>query len=425
MSHPSSGSTIETFAFAVKDRFDKVSHVENLTLAERPLLAMIDKDEDFQGDGTHIPLIHGNPQGIAAKDLITAQANKSNVLGKKFILTAGDYQGSVDIGDKVITASRGNPGAFLRNKAAEMDGLYEQMADNIATYLYGNSGNSIGQVSEQVGGAGSGPNGGDVFALTEPTQTINFEVDMHLDSSSDDGTVNALPDGDTEVHVLAVNRAEGTIEVQTPSTIAADEFLFRNGDFGGLDGGNSFIFHGLQDFLYPTDTPTDIYSMNRLSDPQRLAGSRVPSSELSGLNIEERIQLLGAYMVGRYKGPGPTHGFMNPEDWQNLSIALQSRGVRPLKDDTTRFNFMAIEVVMGGKLVRIYPDRFCPRGTFFALRLKDWTLHSMLKLLHPISQDGLTLLRKGTSNDYEYRIVSYPALVTVAPGWSGRVGIAS
>lgn len=425
MSHSQSGSTIETFAFAIKDRFDKVSHVENLTLAERPLLAMIDKDEDFQGDGTHIPLIHGNPQGIAARDLETAQINKSNVLGKKFILTAGDYQGSVDIGDKVITASRGNPGAFLRNKAAEMDGLYEQMADNIATYVYGNSGNAIGQISAQVGGAGTGPNGGDVFLLTEPTQTINFEVDMHLDSSSDDGTVNADPDGDTDVHVLAVNRAEGTIEVQTVSSMAPDEFLFRTGDFGGLDGAHSFIFHGLQDFLYPTDTPTDIYSMNRLSDPQRLAGSRVPSSELSGLNIEERIQLLGAYMVGRYKGPGPTHGFMNPEDWQNLSIALQSRGVRPLKDDTTRFNFMAIEVVMGGKLVRIYPDRFCPRGTFFALRLKDWTLHSMLKLLHPISQDGLTLLRKGTSNDYEYRIVSYPALVTVAPGWSGRVGIAS
>ena len=112
------GSTIETFAFAIKDRFDKVSHVENLTLAERPLLAMIDKDEDFQGDGTHIPLIHGNPQGIASSSLAQAQTSKSNVLGKKFILTAGDYQGSVDIGDKVITASRGNPGAFLHNKAA-------------------------------------------------------------------------------------------------------------------------------------------------------------------------------------------------------------------------------------------------------------------------------------------------------------------
>lgn len=419
------GSTIETFAFAIKDRFDKVSHVENLTLAERPLLAMIDKDEDFQGDGTHIPLIHGNPQGIASSSLAQAQTSKSNVLGKKFILTAGDYQGSVDIGDKVITASRGNPGAFLRNKAAEMDGLYEQMADNIATYLYGNSGNAIGQISD-VGADDSGGVGFTRITLTEPTQSINFENDMHLNFSLGDGTGAEIERVEQSAEVVAVNRAEGTFDV--PNFVGAEDvvdgdFIFRTGDFGG--DSSTFIFHGLQDFLYPTDTPTTIYSMERLSDPQRLAGSRVPSSEISGLNIEERIQLLGAYMVGRYKGPGPTHGFMNPEDWQNLSIALQSRGVRPLKDDTTRFNFMAIEVVMGGKLVRIYPDRFCPRGTFFALRLKDWTLHSMLKLLHPISQDGLTLLRKGESNDYEYRIVSYPALVTVAPGWSGRVGIAS
>ena len=419
-------STIETFGFAVKDRFDQVDHVENLTLAERPLLAMIDKDEDFQGDGTHIPLIYGNPQGIAARDLPTAQASavNSNVVGKKFILTAGDYQASVDIGDKVITASRGNPGAFLRNKAAEMDGLYEQMADNLATYLYGNSGNAIGRLDGAIS-PGTGPDFGDgptdVITLTEPSQSINFEVGMRLDSNNTDGTGGAGTPGAVDVLLQGLDRAEGLLYTFPGGTFADDDFIFRTGDFGGA--GDTFIFHGLSDFLWPDNNPPTIYGMDRTDDPIRLAGAKVPAADLAGLNIEERIQMLGAYMVGRYKGPGPTHGFMNPEDWQNLSIALQGRGIRPLKDDTTRFNFMAIEVVMGGKLVRIYPDRFCPRGTFFALRLKDWTLHSMLKLIHPISQDGLTLLRKGESNDYEYRIVSYPSLCTVAPGWSGRVGL--
>jgi hypothetical protein len=416
-------STITTFAFAIKDRFDKVSFVENLTLAERPLLAMINKDEDFQGDGTHIPLIYGNPQGIAASGLATAQANATNVQGKKFILTAGDYQGSVDIGDKVITASRGNPGAFLKNKAAEMDGLYEQMADNLATYLYGNSGNSLGVIAS-VSVAG-GTTGGDRVFLTEPTQTINFEVGMRLDTWDNDGSDSPGTNGDTGLLVDGVNRAEGSIDIapgSSPISGGAGDFLFRTGDYGA--SGN-FIFHGLGSFLWPDNNPPPIYSMSRTDDTIRLAGSRVPAADLVGLNIEERIQLLGAYMTGRYKGPGPTHGFCNPEDWQNLSNSLQSRGIRPLKDDTTRFNFQAIEVVLGGKMVRIYPDRFCPRGTFFALRMKDWTLHSMLKLIHPISQDGLVLLRKGTSNDYEYRIVSYPAVVTVAPGWSGRVALSS
>jgi hypothetical protein len=308
-----------------------------------------------------------------------------------------------------------------------MDGLYSQMADNLATYLYGNSGNAIGRVSA-VAIAG-GPTGGDYLTLTEPTQTINFEEGMLLDSSANDGSDNAHVLLQTSERVLSVDRALGKVEVTNASGILATQFLFRTGDFGGNQAlnvaGSAFIFHGLADFLWPDNLPPTIYSMVRTPDPVRLAGAKVPAADLAGLNIEERIQMLGAYMVGRYKGPGPTHAFMNPEDWQNLSIALQSRGVRPLKDDDTRFNFMASEVVMGGKLVKIYPDRFCPRGTFFALRLKDWTLHSMLKLIHPISQDGLTLLRKGTSNDYEYRVVSYPALCTVAPGWSGRVALAS
>lgn len=426
-------STLTSFDFAIKDRFDKVSHVENLTLAERPLLAMMSKDEDFQGDGTHIPLIYGNPQGIASAGLTQAMASSTQVKGKKFILTAGDYAGVVDIGDKVITASRGNPGAFLRNKAAEMDGLYEQMADNLATYMYGNSGNSLGVIASVDVGGGEGA--GDRIFLTEPSQTINFEVDMLLHTASNDGSQDPPVDGsiDADLHVVGVNRAEGYIDIDvgdSPITATDDDFLFREGDYRGLvtpgPGTNPFIFHGLGSFLWPdaTNIP-DIYSMVRTDDPTRLAGARVPNADIAGLNIEERIQMLGAFMTGRYKGPGPTHGFMNPEDWQNLSIALQSRGVRPLKDDTTRFNFMAIEVVMGGKMVRIFPDRFCPRGTFFALRLKDWTLHSMLKLIHPISQDGLVILRKSGANDYEYRVVSYPAMVTVAPGWSGRVPIAA
>lgn len=409
-------SDFTTFAFAIKDRYDKVDHVENLTLAERPLLAMLNKDETFQGDGTHVPLIYGNPQGIAASNLATAQTNATNVVGKKFILTAGDYNGSVSMGDKVITASRGNPGAFLRNKSQEMDGLYEQMADNLATYAYGNSGNSIAVIDSVSTND---------ITLTEASQTINFEVGMNLVLSADDGsdTGHTVRAGSAEV--TAVDRENGVVTVDSFAGITggtAGDFIFREGDFRGNTG--TFIFHGLQDFLWPDSSPTTIYSMNRSDDPVRLAGSRVPAADIAGLNVEERIQILGSYMTGRYKGPGATHGFMNPEDWQNLSIALQSRGVRPLKDDSTKFGFMALEVVMGGKLVKIYPDRFCPRGTFFALRLKDWTMHSMEKLIHPISQDGLTLLRDTSTNSYEYRVVSYPALCCVAPGWSGRVALA-
>jgi hypothetical protein len=163
--------------------------------------------------------------------------------------------------------------------------------------------------------------------------------------------------------------------------------------------------------------------MTRTSDPIRLAGSYVPTADLTGKGIEERIQLLGAYMCGRYKGPGPTHAFMNPEDWQDLAISLQTKGIRELTDDSTQFGYQYVSVIMGGVKVKVYPDRYCPKGTFFALRLSDWTWYSLGKLIHPQDEDGLTMVRGASSTDYEYRLLSYSVPVCRAPGWSGKVSL--
>jgi hypothetical protein len=409
-------STLVTFDFALKERYTD-QKIENLTLADRPLLGMLPKDEEFQGDGQPEPLIHGNPQGIAGSSLATAQAGSTNAVGKKFLLTAGDYFGTVDIGDKVIKASRGNPGAFLQNKAVETDGLFEQMADDLSTYAYGNGGGSIGRRASLAG---------NVITLSTPQDAVNFEEGMILVASANDGSdaAHALRAGNSGA-VTAVNRTTGTVTVTNAAGITAfadSDWLFRSGDFKGNT--SVFIIVGLGGFIWADDTPPVLYSMTRTSDPQRLAGCRVGSADLVGKGNEERIKLLGAYMTGRYKGPGPTHGFMNPEDWQNLETSLQSRGQRSLTDSSTRFGYETIEVTMGGKKVRLYPDKHCPKGTAFFLRMQNWKFRSMLKMIHTLNGDGLTMLRKGTTNDYEFRLVSYPCLSTNAPGYSGRVALA-
>lgn len=409
-------STLVTFDFALKERYvDK--KVENLTLAERPLLGMLEKDEEFTGDGQPVPIIHGNPQGIAGSSLSVAQTNTSNAVGKKFVLTAGDYFGTVDIGEKVLRASRNNPGAFLQNKSVETDGLYEQMADNLSLYCFGNGGGSSGKRASVSG---------NVITLTTPQDAVNFEIDMSIVASANDGSDSAHTVRSGSTKVTVVDRVNGKVTVASAAAIsgfADNDFLFREGDFKGNT--SVFIIVGLGGFIWADDTPPALYSLTRTADIQRLAGSRVPSADLTGKGNEERIQLLGAYMTGRYKGPGFDAGFMHPEDWQNLSISLQSRGTRPLKDESTRFGYMALEVVAGGKLAKIYPDKHCPKGVFFGLRMKNWTLYSMLKLLGPQNADGLTMLRKSTTTDYEFRIVSFPCLATNAPGYSGRVALAA
>jgi hypothetical protein len=406
-------STATTFDFALKERYDD-STVENLTLADRPLLAKLTKDEDFMGESLVTPVIHGNPQGMAGSSQSVASTNETNVKGKKFTATPGDYNASVSIGDKVLKLSRGNPGAFLQNRLAETDGLYEQVADNLTTYLWGLGGGALAQR------ASASTN---VITLSTPSDVMNFEEGMTVVASSADGddASDALRSGSTTV--ASVQRTDGTVTLTSAAAItsfANSDWLFRQGDFFGNTG--TVVIKGVQAFITATDVPADLWGMVRTSDPQRLAGCRVASSALTGKNIEERIRLLGALMMGRYKCKGGQTGFMHPEDWQTLETSLSSRNISATKDEASKFGFMKITVVIGGQSVDIFPDRYCPKGTFFLLRLKNWKLHSPGKLIQPLNEDGLTMLRK-TTNDYEFRLVSYPILMCNAPGYNGRVSL--
>lgn len=408
-------STISTFDALLKERYTD-RKVEDLTMADRPLMAMIPKDEGFAGEGTKVPLIHVNPQGVGAANLAGAQANATNLVSKAFTLTAGDYYGSVDIGDKVMTFSRNNAGAFLQNKVAETDGLHEQMADSLAIHMWGNGG---GALAQRDGVAVVG----ETFTIADPSDTYAFEEGMYIVASANDGSDpgHSLRTGET--YVTAINRETGVITTEDVGDIESfgtTDYVFRRSDFFGTTGAG--IIKGIGIWLYHTSASVpDLFGVIRTSDPQRLAGSRIAAGDLTGLNIEERIQLLGSRMTGRYKGPGYTHGFLNPEDWQSLAIALQSRGQRSLTDDSTRFGFQALEVSAGGKYVRIFAERYVPKGSFFGLRMQNWKLHYPEKLVSPFSGDGLTMLRKGTTADYEFRLKSYPQLSCNAPGWSGRV----
>lgn len=407
-------STITTFAALLKTRYTS-DKVENLTLAERPFLARLAKSGEFSGDGMVVPLIDINPQGVAAESLAKAQAALTNLSSKKFTLTLGDYYGVVEVGGKVMALARNNLGAFLENKLAETDGLYEQIADNLHIHLWGNGGGAIGQRASAAT---------NVITLVDKSDVFAFEVGMTVVASSADGSSgsDALRTGSTTV--ASVQADDGTVTLTSAAAISSfadNDYLFRAGDFFGNVGAG--IIKGVQAYITATNSPAALFGMTRTSNPTRLAGCRVASGDLTGQNIEQRIKMLGAYMGGRYKAKIGTDGYLNPEDWQTLEILLNSRGIRSLDDDRTKFGFRVLEVVMGGQNVRIYADRACPKGTFFVLRNENWKLWSAMELIHVAQADGLTLLRKGTTNDYEYRLESWPQLACNAPLYNGRVPV--
>ncbi len=415
------GSTLSTFASLLKEQYVDSDRVEELAYPENPLFAMLEKrgDTGMVGSQLVVPIFYANPQGIGSV-FSTAQTNASNTSSAKFNIVAGDYYGSVLIGDKVLEASRTNGGAELENKMVEIDGLYEGAGENESIYCWGNGGNALGRISVIQ-------NTNDVI-LSGPEQIANFEVGEVLVASANDGsdTSHTLRTGSATIS--AIQRSTGLITLNTVAgitSLAAGDYLFRQSDFFGDQ--SSVVIKGIQSFITTTEAPPALWGISantRALDPQRFAGCRVPDAVVQGKTFEERIRLLVAYMTGRFKAKRPTAGWMHPEDFDTLVSAMASRGLRDLTDDSTQFGFAKIDVNTPSGKIPVYTDRHCPKGTFFALRMEDWWISSMGKLMHPQNGDGVgEILRKATSTDYEFRLISYPLLACRAPKNSGRVSL--
>lgn len=420
-------STLTTFDAFIKERYT-TEKIEDLTMSDRPLWAMMPKDDKCSGDNFIEPIIFGNPQGLGAT-LAKAQTaaglagGAGQVKGRKWSLTFGDYSAVVEIGDKVMKAARDNFGAFLRNKSTEIDGLWESFADTQSAYLYGDGGNAIG----------SGTLSSGVLTLDNAEDVVNFEVGQALVASDDNGSDPSHTELAGTGYVIGVNRSEGKLTLgNDPDDASATDpnaawlnggdpvYLFRDGDFGG--SGATAIFKGVGAWI-PSSSPgtsDSHYGVNRSVD-DRLSGVRVAAGELTGKGREDRLKLLATRIKGRFGGRGKLSMFLNNEQWQALANELEDKGTRPIGGGTAKFNFEKIQLACGGGLVDIYPDPFCPALTCFALALDYWKLRSYDAYPHVVNGDGLEMLRKVSSNDYEYRLTGYPTLSTRAPSFNGRV----
>jgi hypothetical protein len=408
----------------LKERYLDSSIVEKLMYPENVLFGLIKKGEGMMGDNLPVPILYGNPQGVASP-FTTAQTNASlaggggNIQTAKWNITTGDYHAVVHIGDKVLMASRANQGAFLEDKRLEIDGLYETASENLSIYLWGNGGQALGRI-----GAILATGAGGSIRLEETSSVANFENLMNLVASANDGSdaAHALRAGSDQL--IGISRSDGVLTFDNTTDItglAVGDYLFREGDFFGTAG--SIIIRGVQAFITATKTPPALWGISaatRATDPERFAGCRVDSSFTAGKSYEERMTILFSQMTGRFKAKAPTAVFTHPEDFQVLATQLSGRGIRPLQDSSTKFGYSKIDIATSGGTVPIYADRHCPKGTFFGLRMADWGMDSMGEMLHPQNGDGLTMLRRSTTTDYEYRLISYPLAYNRAPKNSGR-----
>lgn len=412
-------STFVTFSAFLKRVYTSKA-VENLLNQDRPIIGMINKTENMGGESLTVPMITRAPQGVAGASRATAQGNMTNMGGEKFVITLGEYFGSVALGDKIIRASRGNPEAFLANKKAEIDGLYDTMGNSLETYIWGNGGGSLGSI---------GTLSGDVITLTNPTDIYNFSIGMTCVLSANDGSLAAHTLRVGTFTVAAINVGAGTItgtagEIAAMTGEAQGDYIFREGDFFGDTG--VVVLEGLQKQLSGGATPAALYGMTsatRATDIARLAGCWVPSAMLPGLSIEQRIKRLGTLMTGRFKSKAPSHWFLHPEDFELLEYGMQTKATRDADATSASSGYTSISIVAGGKPAKIYCAAGAPKGIAWGLNMSNWFLGSLDKLMNVIEEDGVQILRGANTDEYEYRLKSYPAIWTNAPLWSGRVSL--
>lgn len=419
-------STLTQFDAFLKEDYTK-DKIDDLSKKDRPLYGRITREEDHSGDIYIHPVKYSNGQGLGATvakaQQGAQQTSGGNLAGKKWTVLFGDYTGSIEIGDKVIKASRNNAGAFLRNQSEEIDGLYEEFGNAFSTMLYSNGGQSVTPGGFTIASG--------VCTLVNADDVANIEVGQILVVSANDGSSSAhiIIAATVVGYVVAVNRNAGTFSVSmtsggaiaTPTNWTGTMYAFRDGDFGG-SGANRIIL-GLGAWIPSSDpTSTTFEGVDRTADIARLSGVRLTSAEVANLSLEQRVKKLVTRMRGRNFGPGPTDIYLNPEKWQALADSLESRGTREIGGDA-KFNYDSIKLAVAGKRVEIFADPFCPYAAMWALHMPSIKLAAYDKIPHVLNGDGLEMLRKTTSNDYEHRIQAYPAFCVSAPGYSGRAAV--
>jgi hypothetical protein len=386
--------------------------VYNLVYKNNPYLALLNKFENFQGENLPIPLIYGNPQGRSRTfSQAKARSTQTSTKSKRFVLTRKKDYCIATIDNETIEATKSNKGAFLEAMTTEIDGAIQAVTNNMGFSLFRDSSGARSQVSveptENVGTF--------VITLTNADDIVGFETEQEIViwSAKTGGTQKSSDGSDDEWTIASVDRDAGTFTLtgtyDTNGTIAADDYIFINGDRG-------LSISGLADWI-PDTAPTSgdsFYGVDRSTDVTRLAGLRYDASNVP---IEEAL-VESAARVGR-EGGRLDHYFMSYSKYADLEKALGAKVTYvDLKTDYANIGFKGIRIHGPRSDIYCVADQNCPTPRVYGLYLDVWKLYSLNKAIRIFETDGNTILRQNDADGIEVRIISYSNLGCRAPGWN-------
>ena len=331
-----------------------------------------------------------------------AKAHKAGSVTVDYKISTTKNYSIYSVDGQLQRQTSNNKGAFVDAFEFELDSAMDAMKRNFGYEPYLNGGGAIGQVASGQTTA--------TFTLTNINDIVKFEKGQPLVFSTADGTSGSVKPGFGRVG--SVDRDAGTVTIDTTlaatwnaagavPTIAANDFIFTDGDFGlGIKGFEAWN---------PATAPTggdNFFGLDRSQDAVRLSGSR---TDLRTLGPEEQIQKMA--QVSFRNGGKMSHVFLNDLDMLAVILALGSRRLIANTEVEGKIGFEGVKVMTGYGTVEVYADYNAPQGVARGVELKNWELKGPGQFPFIEARDGGRLVREENADAFEGRIIAYYQMV--------------
>jgi hypothetical protein len=304
--------------------------------------------------------------------------------------------------DKRALAEVSDEGAFVDLLTDTMDSLSKSLHNGLGEDMF----IGLGAALSQIGAVST-----TLLTLKNPTHITRHYVGQTLRVATTDGTSGALETG--SVTVTAIDSDAGTLTAAANwatgiPTIAVNQFIFADGDFGL---GRAGLASWCPDVT--TGLATAFYNVTRTADVNKLAGHRQTVS--TGADIVSSLRTLIARM-GRSEASPDTCG-LSFDMLADIETQLEQKVVY------TDFNavgvdmkFDAIQITVAGRKLKMVPDRSCGDDRIYAANSKYLeVIHSEEKPVVIDDADGDVLCRNAGAFSYDIRANSFSNFVVKMP----------
>lgn len=372
------------------------------------LAKRLKKDTDFVGELAYVPIQNANPQG-SSQSFAEAQNNifQGNYL--RFSLTRKQHYGVARVTGEAAEAAVKSEGAMVDLWDNETKGIATTEMSVLATYLYGTGDGVLGQIS-------SGQTTTTV-TLATGTNMNYFELNMTVAAVSAAGTgATVRVGGAAKARVSGIDRRNRTLTFTAAlntliTDITATDFLVRSGD--QISGAAVVNMTGLAGYVPGGTTPGTLFSLNRNTDPVRLAGQAI---DYTGWAMEDAV--VDASAQSGFQGVGyGTVLVCNNIEAAAMKKSLAGKLIfnRPGSASAT-YGFSDLGIEGENASIEVLADPFCPRNVGYLLKLDVWSLFSLKAAPHLAKYDGVEFIRRPDADAYEVRFVFYGNLKCKNPG---------